>query len=44
MPLLINPAALYYGLEHAELRQAAQARPKWKKYLFLEDANAVKTA
>ena len=36
MPLLTNPAALFYGLERAELRLAAMARPEWKKYLFLE--------
>jgi len=39
MPLLTNPAALFYGLERAELRQAAQTRPEWKKYLFLEHAD-----
>lgn len=38
MPLLTNPAALFYGLERAELRLAAMARPEWKKYLFLEHA------
>jgi hypothetical protein len=36
MPLLTNPAALYYGLERATLQQAAQSRPEWRKYLFLE--------
>jgi 5-methylcytosine-specific restriction endonuclease McrA len=36
MPLLTNPAALLYGLERAEWRQAAMTRPEWKKYLFLE--------
>jgi 5-methylcytosine-specific restriction endonuclease McrA len=36
MPLLTNPAALFYGLERASMRQAAQARPEWQKYLFLE--------
>lgn len=36
MPLLTNPAALYYGLERASLQQSAQARPEWRKYLFLE--------
>ncbi|MGE0885792.1 MAG: HNH endonuclease [Blastocatellales bacterium] len=44
MPLLTNPAALYYGLERAELRQAAQLRPEWKKYLFLEDVEQAKSA
>lgn len=39
MPLLTNPAALFYGLERAELRQAASTRPEWKKYLFLEHAD-----
>lgn len=38
MPLLTNPAALFYGLERAELRQAAEIRAEWKKYLFLEHA------
>ncbi|MGH9801711.1 MAG: HNH endonuclease [Blastocatellia bacterium] len=38
MPLLTNPAALFYGLERAELRQASTTRPEWRKYLFLEDA------
>jgi 5-methylcytosine-specific restriction endonuclease McrA len=36
MPLLTNPAALYYGLERASLREAAETRPEWCKYLFLE--------
>lgn len=44
MPLLTNPAALYYGLERAELRLAAQSRPEWKKYLFLEDVEQAKSA
>lgn len=44
MPLLTNPAALFYGLERAELRLAAQSRPDWKKYLFLEDANETAAA
>ena len=38
MPLLTNPAALFYGLERAELRQASTTRPEWRKYLFLEHA------
>jgi 5-methylcytosine-specific restriction endonuclease McrA len=38
MPLLTNPAALYYGLERAAWRDAARSRPEWRKYLFLEDA------
>ena len=37
MPLLTNPAALYYGLERAVWRDAARARPEWRKYLFLEE-------
>jgi 5-methylcytosine-specific restriction endonuclease McrA len=37
MPLLTNPGALFYGLEQASMRQAAQARPEWQKYLFLEN-------
>lgn len=36
MPLLTNPAALYYGLERAAWREAARSRPEWRKYLFLE--------
>ena len=36
MPLLTNPAALFYGLEKVELRQASLTRPEWRKYLFLE--------
>jgi 5-methylcytosine-specific restriction endonuclease McrA len=38
MPLITNPAALYYGLERASWRDAARYRPEWRKYLFLEDA------
>jgi 5-methylcytosine-specific restriction endonuclease McrA len=38
MPLLSNPSALYYGLERAALSHAAAARPEWRKYLFLEEA------
>ena len=37
MPLLMNPAALYYGLERIALQRAAEQRPEWRKYLFLED-------
>jgi 5-methylcytosine-specific restriction endonuclease McrA len=37
MPLLMNPAALYYGLERAALQHAAEARPEWRKYLYLHD-------
>jgi 5-methylcytosine-specific restriction endonuclease McrA len=36
MPLLTNPAALFYGLERAALQHASQTRPEWRKYLFLE--------
>ena len=36
MPLLTNPAALYYGLERTALQQAAEHRPEWRRYLFLE--------
>jgi 5-methylcytosine-specific restriction endonuclease McrA len=39
MPLLTNPSALYYGLERAEFRRAAEHRPEWRKYLFLERAD-----
>jgi 5-methylcytosine-specific restriction endonuclease McrA len=38
MPLLANPAALYFGLRQAAFQHAAEERPEWKKYLFLEDA------
>lgn len=37
MPLLMNPAALFYGLERVALQQAAERRPEWRKYLFLDD-------
>jgi 5-methylcytosine-specific restriction endonuclease McrA len=37
MPLLTNPAAMLYGLERVEMRLAAETRPEWKKYLFLEN-------
>jgi 5-methylcytosine-specific restriction endonuclease McrA len=36
MPLLTNPAAFYYGLERTALQHAAEERPEWRKYLFLE--------
>ncbi len=36
MPMLTNPSALYYGLEKVALRQAAEIRPEWRRYLFLE--------
>lgn len=39
MPLLTNPSALYYGLERAEFRRAAEFRPEWRKYLFLEHSD-----
>jgi 5-methylcytosine-specific restriction endonuclease McrA len=39
MPLLANPAALRYGLDKAAMYAAAESRPEWRKYLFLEDAN-----
>lgn len=38
MPLLSNPSALSYGLEKAAVYRAAESRPEWRKYLFLEDA------
>jgi hypothetical protein len=41
MPLLANPAALTYGIERAEMRHAAESRPEWRKYLFMEDARLV---
>jgi 5-methylcytosine-specific restriction endonuclease McrA len=40
MPLLANPSALYYGLERIAFQQAAHERPEWRKYLFLEEADA----
>jgi 5-methylcytosine-specific restriction endonuclease McrA len=40
MPLLSNPSAFYYGLEKAALKHAAEARPEWRKYLFLGEAEA----
>ena len=39
MPLLANPSALRYGLDKAAMYVAADSRPEWRKYLFLEDAN-----
>jgi 5-methylcytosine-specific restriction endonuclease McrA len=44
MPLLMNPAALYYGLERTALQQAAEARPEWRKYLFLGDEQEAQVA
>ena len=41
MPLLSNPAALTYGMDRAVMRHAAESRPEWRKYLFLEDAQLV---
>jgi 5-methylcytosine-specific restriction endonuclease McrA len=41
MPLRSNPSAFYYGLEKASLYSAAESRPEWRKYMFLEDARAV---
>ena len=41
MPLLADPSALRYGLDKAAIYAAAESRPEWRKYLFLEDANAV---
>lgn len=38
MPLLANPSALCYGLDKAAMYAAAESRPEWRKYLFLEDA------
>lgn len=37
MPLLTNPSALTYGIERAALCHAAESRPEWHKYLFLDD-------
>lgn len=41
MPLLANPAALYFGLRQAAFLHAAEERPEWRKYLYLEDASAI---
>ena len=38
MPLLANPAALRYGLERSAMYHAAESRPEWRKYLFIEEA------
>ena len=38
MPMLANPSALTYGIERATSCYAAESRPQWRKYLFLEDA------
>lgn len=37
MPLLMNPAALTYGMERAAMRHAAESRWEWRKYLFMEE-------
>ena len=39
MPLLANPSALRYGIERVAMQHAAQSRPEWRKYLFLDDAH-----
>ncbi len=39
MPLLSNPSALRYGLDLASVYHAAESRPEWRKYIFLDDAN-----
>jgi 5-methylcytosine-specific restriction endonuclease McrA len=36
MPLLSNPSALRYGLDKAALYHAAESRPEWHKYLFID--------
>ena len=33
MPLLSDPAALMYDLDHAAMRHAAESRPEWRKYI-----------
>jgi 5-methylcytosine-specific restriction endonuclease McrA len=38
MPLMANPSALTYGIERAALCHAADSRPEWRRYLFLEEA------
>jgi 5-methylcytosine-specific restriction endonuclease McrA len=40
MPLISNPSAFYYGLEKAAIYNAAESRPEWRKYLFLDEAEA----
>ncbi len=37
MPLLSNPSALWFDLDTAVLQHAAEARPEWRKYLFLDE-------
>jgi len=41
MPLLKNPAALTYGIDRSILQHEAEARPEWRKYLFLEEAEQI---
>lgn len=41
MPLLSNPSALWFDLDQAVLRHAAEARPEWRKYLFLDEVEAI---
>lgn len=41
MPLLSNPSALRYGLDLASVYHAAQSRPEWRKYIFLDDAREI---
>lgn len=36
MPLLKNPAALTYGIDRSILQHESEARPEWRKYLFLD--------
>lgn len=40
MPLLKNPAALVYGIDRQILCHEAESRPEWRKYLFLDEAEA----
>jgi 5-methylcytosine-specific restriction endonuclease McrA len=40
MPLRSNPIALRYGIERLAMRHAAESRPEWRPYLFL-DGSAV---
>ncbi|HLG14192.1 MAG TPA: HNH endonuclease [Blastocatellia bacterium] len=40
MPLLANPSALAYDIARTELCHAAESRPEWRPYLFLDDAKS----
>jgi hypothetical protein len=44
MPLLTTQTALRVKLERVVLCHYAEARPEWRKYLFLEEADGNDTA